>query len=191
MLHFNFRLDFLTKFHHRINKNDKIYLILVKRNRHIHSQYSQYSPQLLPIDNNRVILSENVVKIEMDQHAHARSQRYKQDKTVHAGFASCSVGQTRTDNEIRGWKRGGRPYLSLPRSAQCEARRREERERGGEEEEASERAVLRLPGGTRRDVVQVDLWKVGGKRERGTLCVCVAGQPRFTVTGTNRWTNLT
>lgn len=68
---------------------------------------------------------------------------------------------------------------------------RRERKRGRGGEEASERAVLRLPGGTRRDVVQVDLWKVGGKRERGTLCVCVAGQPRFTVTGTNRWTNLT
>lgn len=61
---------------------------------------------------------------------------------------------------------------------------------GEREEKRGERSGS--PGcGTRRDVVQVDLWKVGGKRERETLCVCVAGQPRFTVTGTNRWTNLT
>lgn len=85
----------------------------------------------------------------------------------------------------------GRIYHS--RGAHNARRDGEKREKEGEGggEEANERAVLRLPGGTRRDVVQVDLWKVGGKRERGTLCVCVAGQPRFTVTGTNRWTNLT
>lgn len=170
MLHFNFRLDFLTKFHHRINKNDKICLILVKRNRHIHSQYSQYSPQLLPIDNNRVILSENVVKIEMDQHAHARSQRYKQDKTVHAGFASCSVGQTRTDNEIRGWKRGGRPYLSLPRSAQCEARRREERERGG----GGERTSGASPARWNETRCSAGRFMEGGReeRKRNSVCLC-------------------
>lgn len=91
----------------------------------------------------------------------------------------------------------GRIYHSVvPRSAHNARRDRgrsggREREReSGKEEGESERAV-RLGRGTRRDVVQVDLWKVGGKREGGTLCVCVAGQPRFTVTGTNRWTNLT
>lgn len=66
-----------------------------------------------------------------------------------------------------------------------------EREEGGRERGRGKRTSGSPGRGTRRDVVQVDLWKVGGKRERGTLCVCVAGQPRFTVTGTNRWTNLT
>lgn len=164
------------------------------------SQIHIFTPIVLPIfpaiatnDNNRgpVILSERtLVKIEIDQHAHAalsppRSQWYKHDKTGKR-FRELFKGQTRTDNEIRGWKRGGRPYLSLPKSAQCEARQREKRGR-----ERGKRTSGSPGRGTRRDVVQVDLWKVGGKRERGTLCVCVAGQPRFTVTGTNRWTNLT
>ena len=65
-----------------------------------------------------------------------------------------------------------------------------ERERQGEKQREREKRLAK-PLGARRDVAQVDLWKVGGKRERRTLCVCVAGQPRFTVTGTNRWTNLT
>lgn len=68
---------------------------------------------------------------------------------------------------------------------------RRDRERRGGERGRGKRTSGSPGRGTRRDVVQVDLWKVGGKRERGTLCVCVAGQPRFTVTGTNRWTNLT
>lgn len=87
----------------------------------------------------------------------------------------------------------GRIYHSeVPKSAQCEARQREERRKKRGRERGGGKRTSGSPGrGTRRDVVQVDLWKVGGKRERGTLCVCVAGQPRFTVTGTNRWTNLT
>ena len=123
----------------------------------------------------------------------------KQDKTgkrVHAGIASCSrarPGQITRYRDVRGVA-SCIYHSEIPKSAQCKTRERgreREKERKKRERERGVRSGSWPSRGARRDVVQVDLWKVGGKRERETLCVCVAGQPRFTVTGTNRWTNLT
>ena len=165
---------------------------------------SQYWPQLLPAIRKGGPRTYTLVKIEIDQRAHATLSprlRVSGVSAIKAGkrFRELFEGQTRTDNEIRGmegegwpavfitpWSRGARTMRGETEEGVGEERERE----SGKEEGESERAV-RLGRGTRRDVVQVDLWKVGGKREGGTLCVCVAGQPRFTVTGTNRWTNLT
>ena len=148
---------------------------------------SQYWPQLLPAIRKGGPRTYTLVKIEIDQRAHATLSprlRVSGVSAIKAGkrFRELFEGQTRTDNEIRGMEGEGWPAVFITPWSRGARTMRGETEEGVGEEREREREWER--GGGKRTSGSPRPWNEtrcsagrfmeGGREERrrNSVCLC-------------------